>query len=72
MTDTSHLDALNLRLSNERMRLAAAKTPYERQLRAAWVASAEREVAGELVFLDAQAPILGDLSDEELLAELGL
>jgi hypothetical protein len=75
MMDTDHLDALNLRLSNERMRLADAKTPYERQLRAAWVASAEREIAGELAFLGQteQARIAEiETSDEELLRELGL
>lgn len=59
----THLDALNLNLSNERMRLAGAKTDAERQLRAVWVAQLEKEVSGEETFTG---------SDEELLAELGL
>lgn len=42
-----HVDALNLRLSNERMRLAGAGSKGERDLRAAWVAQIEKEIAGE-------------------------
>lgn len=57
----AHLDALNLNLSNERMRLASAKTDAERQLRAVWVAQLEKEVAAEELFAG---------TDDELLAEL--
>lgn len=38
----SHLDALNLRLSNERVRLANAKTDSERTLRAVWIQQIEK------------------------------
>jgi len=64
---TDHLNALNLRLSNERGYLAAAKTEGERQLRTVWIAQIEKEIAREL-----QAEIEGNpsMTDEELLAEL--
>lgn len=68
----THLDALNLRLSNERARLAAATEATERHLRAVWVAQVEREIAGELEFLGLEAPAAVEMSDEELLKELGL
>lgn len=61
----THLDVLNLLLSNERIRLAEAKTDGERALRSVWVKQLEREVEGEIKFA-------GDISDEDLLAELGL
>ena len=65
----NHLEALNLRLSNERARLATAKTSYERNLRAVWVAQIEREIAGEMAFL-AKVDDLPEMSDDELLAAL--
>jgi hypothetical protein len=65
----THLEALNLRLSNERARLATAKTSYERNQRAVWVAQIEREIAGEMAFL-AKVDDLPEMSDDELLAEL--
>lgn len=61
----THLDALQYRLSNERMALAAAKTEGEKQLRAVWVAQLEREIASEQKFMAG-----ADLSDDELLSEL--
>lgn len=66
----THLDALQLRLSNERQRLAAAKTPFELAARQAIVQSCEREIAGERRFLGLQgaAPVM---SDDDLLASLG-
>lgn len=69
----THLDVLNLRLSHERLRLAAAKSEAERQLRSVWVAQMEREIAAEYVFLGIAQPATLDeilLSDDELLAEL--
>jgi hypothetical protein len=39
-----HLDALELRLSNERIRLASATSPQERELRAVWVKQIEKEI----------------------------
>lgn len=72
MTNTTHLDVLNLRLSHERTRLAAARSENERQLRAAWVAQTEREIADELAFVgkDDYLQAVADISDDELLAEL--
>lgn len=60
-----HLNALNLRLSNERGYLAKAKTEGERQLRAVWIAQIEKEIAHEREF-NADP----EMTDEELLAEL--
>ena len=51
MTDLTHLNALELNLSHERVRLAGAKTKGERDLRTVWVAQLEREIAGERAFL---------------------
>ncbi len=72
MTDLSHLDALNLRLSHERARLVASKTKSERQLRVVWVAGIEREIASEMAFLGISEPVDDcTMTDEELLAALG-
>lgn len=62
----THLNALQLRLSNERLRLAAARSAKERVLRRVWVAQLEREVAGEIAF-EART----EMTDDELLAALG-
>ena len=70
MTDRTHLNALELGRSHEVARLASAKTQAERALRQVWIAQRDREIAGERAFLgldDASC----DLTDEELLAELG-
>jgi hypothetical protein len=65
----AHLNALNLRLSNERARLAAAKTEGERQLRAVWVNQIEIEISREKEFTaDLEAAL--EMTDDELLAEL--
>ena len=61
----NHLDALQLRLSNERGYLAAAKTENERELRRVWIAQIEKEIAGEAKFTAEP-----EMTDEELLAEL--
>lgn len=61
----THLDALQLRLSNERGYLAAAKSEGERELRRVWIAQIEKEIAGEIEFADKR-----ELTDDELLAEL--
>ncbi len=69
MTDTSHLDALELRLSHERGYLAAAKTAGERELRTVWISQIEKEIRQErdaLGLVGAEC----DLTDDELLAEL--
>lgn len=71
MSDTSHLDALELGLSRERVRLANAKGDAERQLRTVWVAQIEREIARERRFIGlSDALAIEPLSDDELLAEL--
>lgn len=69
MTDTSHLNALELRLSHERGYLAAAKSEGERALRNVWIKQIEKEIAGELAFLG-KDDTLPEVTDDELYAEL--
>jgi len=71
MTQT-HLEAIELRLSHERMRLAAAATPAERTFRQVWVEQMEKEIAAERAFLGLPVDPTADMSDDELLRELGL
>ena len=72
MTDTSHLDALQVRLSHERGYLAKAKKPGEIELRKVWIAGIEKEIAAEYRFLGIKPLSLDEIlmSDDELLAEL--
>lgn len=65
--DTSHLDALELRLSHERQYLARQYGGAE--LRKVWIAQIEKEIAQERAKLGLTAETL-NLSDDELLAEL--
>lgn len=67
---TSHLNALQVRLSHERGYLAAAKTESERALRKVWIAQIEKEIAGEMTFLGKTDEALPDMTDDELFAEL--
>lgn len=68
--DYSHLHALEFGLSNERARLANARTPHEIAMRTAWVQGRERELAFEREFLGLPPDSLVELSDADLLAEL--
>lgn len=70
MPDQSHLNALRFGLSNERVRLANAKTEGERKLRAVWVAQREREIEGELRRLGVEDDAAVEMTDDELLAAL--
>jgi hypothetical protein len=70
MTDLTHLDALQLGLSNERARLAQATRPQEIALRTVWVAQYEREIADEYAFLGITPACDVNLSVDELFAEL--
>lgn len=42
--DKSHLDTLYVRLSHERSRLDVARPEQEREIRAVWVNSIEKEI----------------------------
>lgn len=64
---TSHLDALELRLSNERVRFSLAKSASERHQRAVWIMQIEKEIANEKKFTASEVA----MTDDELLAELG-
>lgn len=68
--DTSHLNALMLRLSHESVRLANARTPQERELRSVWVAGIEQEIAREREFIGLGPDEASGMTDDELLAEL--
>jgi hypothetical protein len=63
MTDLTHVHALELHLSHERMRLFAAKSEGERELRAVWVDQLEKEIEAEYKFLGIEPE---ELSDEDL------
>lgn len=69
--DTTHLVALQVRLSHERERLSNARTDKEKELRAVWVRGIEKEIAQEFTFLG-MSPEVPEISDDDLLAELGL
>lgn len=68
---TNHLDALMLRLSHERERLARAGTPAERALRAVWITQIEREIASEELVLGINKQAL-TIDDDALLDALGM
>lgn len=69
----NHLDALDLSLSNERARMAAAETEGERNLRSVWVRQLEKEVAQERAFLGLPERAENEgISDDDLLANLGM
>ena len=51
MDDLMHLHSLELRLSNERMRLSEATSQSEKDLRSVWVKQLEKEIQGEIEFL---------------------
>lgn len=74
MTDFSHLDAIDLRLSHERARVATAKNAKDRAWREHNVRMIEKERAAEIRFLEKQGvefPALDEiLSDDDLLREL--
>ena len=66
----THLDALELRLSNERNYLIEAKTKKEQSLRRVWIAQIEKEIKSEKEFLGSPQEDDVNLTDDELLAEL--
>lgn len=70
MTNNHHLAALRGRLFSERQRLASAKTDNERRLREVWIAQIEREIDGEIDFLEQEDEAISQMSDDELLAAL--
>lgn len=71
MTKFSHLTALEAGLSHERVRLQNANRLGERALRLIWIAQREREIAAERKFLGLDADPVLDMTEDEVLAELG-
>lgn len=75
MDDLMHLHSLELRLSNERMRLSEATSQSEKDLRSVWVKQLEKEIQGEIEFLASKGITLQkattkDFDADELLKEL--
>ncbi|MDH6674373.1 hypothetical protein M2277_005065 [Paenibacillus sp. LBL] len=69
--DISHLEALELRLSNERVRLNNAKTENEKEIRKVWIVGIEKEIEKERQFLGIKEEQTEKaVSDEDLLNEL--
>ena len=69
--DRSHLAALELSLSRERVRLQQSKTDGEKRQREVWVAQIVREISDERAFLGIAEPEPDqEMSDEDLLAQL--
>lgn len=72
--DKTHLNALELHLSNERVRLSNATTESEKAMRKVWVAQLEKEIDCEKKLLNTQPETMDlgdmDLTDEELLRQL--
>lgn len=64
--NTTHLNALELHLSNERERLRLEPS----KLREVWVAQLEREITAEKAFLGITETTMPEMTDEELLAAL--
>lgn len=71
MQDTSHINALELRLFHEREYHRQETTESGKALRAVWISQIEKEIASERRFLGIpeSSPEL-NISDEDLLAEL--
>lgn len=75
MQDLTHLNALELRLSNERIRLSQATSQAEIELRKVWVQQTEKEIQGEIDFLASKGitvhkAIIKDFDADALLKEL--
>ncbi len=71
MSDQSHLNALLLRLSNERIRRDRS-TGAERKLRDVWVKQCENEVEREYQFLGLTPPVDEVISMDDIMKELEL
>lgn len=73
MVDYTHLNALEYRLHNEKMRLNEATNSKEIELRKVWVFQIEKEIKAERAFLnlpEMESDI--EMTLDELLAELEL
>lgn len=73
MNDFAHMDALQLSLSNENIRLVNSRSKTEREWREHNILMIEKEIQGEIEFLKSRGIIgkpLPEMSDDELLAEL--
>ena len=65
--DTTHLTALQTRLSREKARFAKDGS----EIRKVWIAQIDKEIAHEMAHLGMES-VLPEMTDDELLRELGL
>jgi hypothetical protein len=65
--NTTHLIALQTRLSHEKVRFATDGS----EIRKVWIAQVEKEIAREMAHLGMES-VLPEMTDDELLRELGL
>ena len=65
----SHLDALELRLSNTTRRAASCK-PHQSTFWSTEIAQIKKEIASEYKFLGIVPAVVSDMSDDELLSQL--
>ena len=68
--DFSHLDAIQERIARETQRRDASHNAQVRAFRQMQIDQAEKELAAEYKFLGIEPVTIGELSDDELLAEL--
>ena len=68
---TTHLNVLEFRASNARMRLSDS-TPRDRAHWEMVLRGIEREIEGEKKFLSSATAILAPINDDELLLALGI
>lgn len=66
--DTTHLLALNVRLSHEFSKRSAATSESEKKLRTVWIKQIEKEIKDERKLLGLKEETdLSELSDDELI-----
>lgn len=70
--DLSHLNALEFGLHNESMRLKEAKSQSEIELRSVWVKQLEKQIEDGRAMLGLAKSETVEMSDAELLAEIGI
>lgn len=70
--DFSHLNALEYRHNNESMRLANARSESEISLRTVWLAQLAKEISDERSRLGLGDRTEVEITESELMAELGV
>ena len=60
----NHLDALELRLSNERIRFDNSKTKAERKMRQIWINQMQKEIKNEKAFIKSNELSIDELANQ--------